>query len=57
MMDEADDVGLWDWMRENGSILAPILEEQWVGKARDDWMATASTMFPSTNTSDQDEIR
>lgn len=57
MLDEVDDVGLRDWMLENGSILNPILEEQWVGKFRDDWMVMADILFPATNTSDQDEIR
>ena len=57
MMEESDDVGLWDWMRENGSILGPILEEQWTGQSRDNWMAVAIDMFPPTKTSVQDEIR
>ena len=56
-MQEADDVGLWDWMRENGSILESILKEHWAESSHDNWLTIANIMFPPTKTSIQDEIR
>lgn len=57
MEEETEDIGLWDWMKEYGPLVEPMLLEQWKGKSKDDWMAKANTIFPADKTSDQDEIR
>ena len=56
-MEGIDDIGLWDWMQKNGSILEPILKEQLAKESHDNWMSIATVMFPPTKTSVQDEIR